>query len=913
MTLSKNQSGQISIFFSASLVVLISIIAFVINVGLFVKAKINLQNAVDAAAYSGAAVQARQLSKIAYLNWEMRNIYKEWLYKYYVLGNLNINDVENPNSPGDAMSFRLEPDVLVLKNNLTFKDPYNLPATCLHLAGSETNICKKYAIPALPEFGSHNMVGAEESSRALIDRLIGAKTADCVDRSGLNMLATTNWTYNILSQNTTGPTLAEQAPAILSDRQGAWPQAIELAIRIRNLEKAMNKMPSDEPVCIDTGGGVSCTKSINDITSSSISLGNERIVKAFYSAFRNIGNNVDNRMKSSFTLTEIKPKVQINTTQESASNFLIKTPYLKPYVDLKLMMVNYALFYAAMISRGSKDESGGCDVSKIAIPVPGYPLGFYKNPDVLTYYAVKGQAKFLGMFNPFDTEDIVLTAYAAAKPFGGRIGPMLFLQRANGSAIFARNDTKRSVPYFSSITTVGAPYRGRDGLPGGNLEEGQYEPGAPLPINPKQGEPPGPFWLKSASEAIGGWTASPDAIQFGLPNMVYDYVAGFNNTPYTWQNEKINIIPANTETDSDKPVGLYNKKMFALFKGDVIKPGISVTPQMMSEEVARVRAATQYDAANYLVPTPDSFNEQKDMDSFGLFTNSSTTLDNGVKVTTGHIFAPLFSPEQEDILYRSNSEVISAITDFMRMQAPGMLKYRAAMNMAAKKIYDMNKNLTTATSGSAYAYENAAKAISDISTEVISGQDMRAITSASPQSCQSLTGKFLYFYFGHQDTFSESGLPSDIKSTQKKGETCPQSLGDMLADYFSSGALSNPRFSASHYIMDLSWRDNGIGTKAFSAYVPGPLTGIATDGMFYNPLANNSTKPESMRRNTYSTKFVTLKSLMAGDGPYAQGVSHFPIYSEGNLSPQGNPDSTQASFLNPIDGDQDGNLSSIKH
>jgi hypothetical protein len=86
--ITRNQRGQISLFFSASLIVLITIIAFVINIGLFVKAKINLQNSVDAAAYAGASVQARQLTRIAYLNWEMRNVFKEWMFKYYVLGNV---------------------------------------------------------------------------------------------------------------------------------------------------------------------------------------------------------------------------------------------------------------------------------------------------------------------------------------------------------------------------------------------------------------------------------------------------------------------------------------------------------------------------------------------------------------------------------------------------------------------------------------------------------------------------------------------------------------------------------------------------------------------------------------------------------------------------------------------------------
>ena len=95
----KNARGQLSIFLAISVVFFITAVAFVINVGLFVKAKINLQNAVDAAAWSGAAVQARQLSDIAYLNWEMRNVYKEWMFKYYVLGNLSTPQVADQNAP----------------------------------------------------------------------------------------------------------------------------------------------------------------------------------------------------------------------------------------------------------------------------------------------------------------------------------------------------------------------------------------------------------------------------------------------------------------------------------------------------------------------------------------------------------------------------------------------------------------------------------------------------------------------------------------------------------------------------------------------------------------------------------------------------------------------------------------------
>src|SRR5690606_7772145 len=137
-----------------------------------------------------------------------------------------------------------------------------------------------------------------------------------------------------------------------------------------------------------------------------------------------------------------------------ASNLLSSSNAKRKYwVDLKLMMVNYATFYAAMIPRKEANQStpasGICDISKVALPVPGYPLGFYKDPNVVTYYAVKGEAEFVGMFNPFKIDAIKLHAYSAAKPFGGRIGPTLFIQKQGTTYLTGRTSKKRSVPYIT--------------------------------------------------------------------------------------------------------------------------------------------------------------------------------------------------------------------------------------------------------------------------------------------------------------------------------------------------------------------------------------------------------------------------------------------------------------------------------
>ncbi len=893
----QGQQGQISIFFSASIVVLISIIAFVINVGLFVKAKINLQNATDAAAFSGAAVQARQLTKIAYLNWEMRNIYKEWMYKYYVVGNLNTDEVINPE--GETMNFRLEDDVNAI-TTARAKDPYNFPAVCIHLSGSKTNICRKYAIPGLPEFGGYNLPGAEEASRAFIDTLIGSKVDDCVDRSRLNMLVATTWAFNVLSQNM-DDTLAGQGPAILADRQGAWPRAMELAMRMRNLEYAMNRPAETKGVCNLTSeaGLTGCSLNISDVIGEK-KLGNERLVKAFYSGYRNLGNAVDNEMKETFTLREIAPKAVGLGSHTSASYLLVPEAkvagYQKQYVDLKLMMVNLATFFAAMIPRGTGDTSGACDVSKVAFPIPGYPMGFYKNPDLVTYYAVKGEAEFYGMFNPFGSEPIKLTAYSAAKPFGGRIGPMLFVQRPGQEYFVGRTDNLkyRSVPYISSLDVVGTPIKGD---PTKTLVLGQYEAGAPLPIN--SAPPAGYFWLKSPSSPLGGLVTNTEGVQFGIPNLVYDYQSGFSSDNYTDNGEQIHTIKPSEDTSTDKAIGLFSTYQFKAFKGTI---GGSVTVEELDGEIARVRAPTRYEAANYLIPTPNDFNITNGVDSFGFISGPPEKLANGVSRYHANVYAPLYrsNTDQVDLLYESKDELLSSIFGFMRAQQSGIDKYKIALNQGAKAIFDMRNKISGAASGSAESYRQAASGVSDIDF------DNPDVVEQIPATCKSLAGQFLYYYYGDAKLF-----PNDYVQDPTG---CPKPLGTLLSEYFSAAA-NDPNYQPTHYKMDYSWNENNFSSSpnqaldVFTAYMPGPFNGIGGNGKFETPFPGSGIS-EMMRRNFYSTKFVTLESLRGGSGSYAEKNS-MVIYSEGDLTTSPGFDRSQSGFLNTLDPNID--LSSINY
>lgn len=908
LALKNSQQGQISIFFSASLIVFVSIIAFVINVGLFVKAKINLQNATDASAFAGAAVQARQLTKIAYLNWEMRNIYKEWMYKYYVIGSLNTPMVENPATPIDCggkncMNFRLasDNDVLSVPPRVT-ADPYNFPAVCIHIAGGKTNICKRYAVPGLPEFGGYNIPGTEEASRSFIDILAGEKVNDCVSRSSLNMMVATTWAYNVLPTTPDNElnSMAGKGPAILTDRQGAWPRAMELAMRIRNLEKIMNRESINKPVCIGDGG--SCTPI--DTFSNENLLGNERIVKAFYSGYRNLGNEADREMKSSFTLQELPPTKPALPGPNSNSSLLIPSSsrYVKQYVDLQLMMVNYATFFAALIPRSEKDKTGACDISKTALPVPGYPLGFYKNPEILTYYAVKGEADFEGMFNPFSAETIKLTAYAAAKPAGGRIGPMLFKQKPTESAIRPRTDDNkyRSVPYIATLKVDQVP---NPFMPDGNINDGEYGPGAPLPINLG----PRPFWLVDADSAVGG-APQGEAVQFGMPNLVYDFIDGnMDANVYTDNGSRLFIMQPGASTppndySGDRPVGLFNHDQFVAFRGSI---PAEVSPDMLADQILRVKAATAYEAANYMIPTPFDFNETNGVDSFGIISGEGMQVDNvpGLKRYLADIYAPLYRTAGAplDIIYGDSTEVLRTIVDFMKQQKPGMDNYIHALNIAAVQAYKTSLDASEAAIGTRPLFEKAAKGISDID---VTNLDPAYAATAIPASCTSLSGTFWHFFYGTNELFNNIANQAG----------CPVPLATLLQEYFAKSA-ADPDYSPLHYKMEYghypaNW--GGKPLKIFSAYMPGPYNGISADGILQPP-SGFPPNPEVMRRNFYSTKLVTLDSLQKG-GNYDE-FTQFAIHSEGELSTnQGTVDKKQHNFLNPLDAQSVGaDISSIRY
>lgn len=107
----KNQKGQVAIFVALIFQVIFIFFALLINVGLVVHHKINLQHSVDLAAYYGAMKQAESMNAIAHINFQMRQAWKLFTWRYRVLGTFGLQKTaggQGNSNPAIAIDFPFE-------------------------------------------------------------------------------------------------------------------------------------------------------------------------------------------------------------------------------------------------------------------------------------------------------------------------------------------------------------------------------------------------------------------------------------------------------------------------------------------------------------------------------------------------------------------------------------------------------------------------------------------------------------------------------------------------------------------------------------------------------------------------------------------------------------------------------------
>jgi hypothetical protein len=388
------KKGQASIMIGMMMMTFVLFFTFVINTGMLVHAKINLQNAVDLAAYAGAASQARLLNQVSFLNYEMRRQYKKFLFRYYVLGNQAQATFPRNGAGSGPMPWQPRAGT-----------DYNVPSVCV-IFRADDNYCQ---LPVLPRITIPPVTPLDQINNTLRQQLltiesIRAKNCESIGKTNVQLLLL--WLFN------TDPTLERFPTAFsgadqdqirilslikgLGQGMGLVPKEFLIRQRINTLKKYVNAKPQTN-VTVESAQGLKLSGDPGPV---------ERTVLAFYSAYNTLG--ADLFEGGTIRMDELMPE------GTDGANLLQFSQ------DPSVKFDTYAVEY----QQGAGGASGGRDCQGFLVPftLPGrLPVGVVKDPSVMTYYAIRLQASARLLFSPIG--NITLTAYAAAQPFGSRIGP----------------------------------------------------------------------------------------------------------------------------------------------------------------------------------------------------------------------------------------------------------------------------------------------------------------------------------------------------------------------------------------------------------------------------------------------------------------------------------------------------------
>lgn len=396
-------------------------LAFVLNTGMLVNAKINLQNAADLAAYAGAAVQARQLNDIGFLNYEMRRTYKKFLYRYYVIGNSTIPSFPRTGGSGPAR-FAVQ----------QFKGgqlDLGVPSTCVTFLPND-NFCSLASLPSIPgPAGSLNNLDAIMGAlKNQLDTLEGIRKEGCVGIGQMNQMLMFYWLWNTdpsleavagaLTNANSKPEYAQRLKVLRSLGQGLglMPREIFLRKRIDTLNQYVNFKPQTN---VDV-------KAVNALKGGTDWAMHERTIQAYLSAYHTLGANTFSD-SADIQMDELLPEGKDSANLLQLQN--VTTSFDVFATDFAVGGNDACAPYTENKPDGKKREDG---CTQCLVPFPqskrfsGFDpvVGVAKDPKVMTYYAIRLRAKAHILFSPFG-DNLELTAYSAAQPFGSRIGPPL--------------------------------------------------------------------------------------------------------------------------------------------------------------------------------------------------------------------------------------------------------------------------------------------------------------------------------------------------------------------------------------------------------------------------------------------------------------------------------------------------------
>lgn len=411
--------GQIAIFAALIFQVLFVFFAMVVNVGLLVHHKINLQNSVDLAAYYGAMRQAEVLNAVAHINYQIRQSWKLMAFRFRGIG-MSGND--RPDAPYDLKTGTIQ-------SAGSSNAEYTCPASfCVAYQSWETNndtenTCKnpcgvqRVTLPGTP-FGSSLLGGLLHAALPGITSAVDALSNFARSTVKLNCEK-----HGVLSWYALGRYIF----AFKND----------VASRKRVLNRLANSMSYDTRDFMDLDGQSARRGALQTLWKNLTYQNQASIDPAsgsgegnfeFFNSLAAGGcggtqgeESVPPRWLAEIFMKPIYAYMDGSCGESSLVEYIVKPlnvtgdtglPYYYHLIDPAIRE-----FIRAYATDPTNFDSGEARLYHTTI-------GYEKNPWCMAYVGVKATTKPKIPFSPFS--GVALSAQSYAKPFGGRIGPWYY-------------------------------------------------------------------------------------------------------------------------------------------------------------------------------------------------------------------------------------------------------------------------------------------------------------------------------------------------------------------------------------------------------------------------------------------------------------------------------------------------------
>lgn len=430
-----NKKGQVALFIALIFQILFLFFAMVINVGLLIHHKINLQNSVDLAAYYGAMKQAENLNAVSHINYQIRQSWKLLTWRYRMVGSageweVHPFDKRNPNGPpryGD-------------EDNLGTRqtDFFDAPAFCAAYVPFKPmpeaeNTCKGMASQAaISLFNPPQVIAGFQSFTRNIQAAAQQYLAQIRERCKIA------GTYNYI--------LLGSFVVAYNIDQG------DRSLLMTQISRSMSASPED---FWDIDGD-SVKEGIKKTLDNNLTIANREGLSEFkvYNSLGAEACNSSGRQSDQppkwLTPIRVYPAFAYTDTRCDSQNAILSETRALPDFPIN------------MISNSPDDQETIKTLANfIGLRTPletpyNFSVGVEKNPWCMPYVGVSAKSK---PSIPFSIGGITLTAKAFAKPFGGRVGPWYNSRWASGA--YASSGGKKIddqlPPRVTDVNNIGEP------------------------------------------------------------------------------------------------------------------------------------------------------------------------------------------------------------------------------------------------------------------------------------------------------------------------------------------------------------------------------------------------------------------------------------------------------------------------